>query len=122
MPTLITQPTVVQAAGQRPKRIEEFVGPVNTGTEELSIARIVSPPGWEEPGQRPEFDEYRLVLKGTLRVITPSEEIDVTAGQAIICPRGEWVRYSSPTADGVECLTICLPAFLPQTVNRDFEE
>ncbi len=119
MPTLISQPTVIQAAGNKPKRIEEFVGMVNSGTEELSIARMTSPVGWEEPGQRPEFDEYTLVLKGTLTVTTPSEKIDVPAGQAIICHRGEWVRYSSPTAEGAEYIAICLPAFSPDAVNRD---
>ena len=119
MPTLISQPTVIQATGNKPKRIEEFVGLVNSGTEELSIARMVSPGGWQEPGQRPDFDEYTLVLKGTLQVTTPSETIDVAAGQAIICQRGEWIRYSTPTKDGAEYIAICLPAFSPDSVNRD---
>lgn len=119
MPTLITQPTILHAAGSKPKRIEEFVGRVNTESEQLSVARMISPAGWEEPGQRPEFDEYSLVLKGTLRVTTPNESINVTAGQAIICPRGEWIRYSTPTAEGAEYVAICLPAFSPTTVNRD---
>jgi len=119
MPTLVSQPTVIKAVGNKPKRIEEFIGLVNTGTEALSVARMVSPGGWEEPGQRPDFDEYSLVLKGTLRVTTPSEEIDVTAGQAIICQQGEWIRYSTPTAEGAEYIAICLPAFSPDAVNRD---
>jgi len=119
MPTLISQPTVIEAVGNKPKRIEEFVGLVNSATEKLSIARMVSPSGWEEPGQRPDFDEYSLVLKGTLRVTTPSEDIDVTAGQAIICQQGEWVRYSTPTKEGAEYIAICLPAFSPAAVNRD---
>jgi quercetin dioxygenase-like cupin family protein len=119
MPTLITQPAVIQADGNKPKRIEEFIGLVNSGTEELSIARMVSPGGWEEPGQRPDFDEYTLVLKGTLRVTTPNETIDVTAGQAIICPHGEWVRYATPAEGGAEYVAICMPAFSPRTVNRD---
>ncbi len=119
MPTLISQPTVIEAVGNKPKRIEEFVGLVNSATEKLSIARMVSPSGWEEPGQRPDFDEYSLVLKGTLRVTTPSEDIDVSAGQAIICQQGEWVRYSTPTQEGAEYIAICLPAFSPAAVNRD---
>ncbi len=121
MPTLISQPTRVTAAGNKPKLIEEFIGRVNTDTEELSIARMVSPAGWEEPGQRPEFDEFSLVLNGTLRVTTPSDFIDVSAGQAIICHHGEWVRYSTPTPEGAEYLAICLPAFSPETVNRDLD-
>ena len=119
MPTLLTQPTVVEAAGNKPKRSEEFVGLVNSGTEEVSIARMVSPAGWEEPGQRPDFDEYTLVLKGTLRVTTPSEIIDVAAGQAIICHHGEWVRYSTPSKEGAEYIAVCLPAFALDAVNRD---
>jgi mannose-6-phosphate isomerase-like protein (cupin superfamily) len=119
MPTLITEPSVVQAAGNKPKRIEEFVGRVNTESKTLSIARMISPAGWEEPGQRPEFDEYTVVLKGLLRITTPTESIDVKAGQAIICHHGEWVRYSTPTEAGAEYLAICLPAYSPDTVNRD---
>lgn len=119
MPTLISEPSVIQAAGTKPKQIEEFIGRVNNTSEELSIARIVSPGGWEEPGQHPEFDEFSVVLKGTLRVTTPTEQIDVIAGQAIICHHGEWVRYSTPTETGAEYIAICMPAFSPQTVNRD---
>lgn len=119
MAKLIPAPTVVQAAGNKPKRIEEFVGRVNTGTDSVSIARMASPGGWEEPGQRPEFDEYSLVLRGTLRVETGTGTFDVAAGQAALIPRGEWVRYSTPSVDGAEYVSICLPAFSPATVNRD---
>lgn len=119
MPTLIEQATVSNAAGNQPKRIEEFIGRVNSGTEELSIARMVSPEGWEEPGQRPEFDEYTIVLAGTLRVTTPTESIDVHAGQAIITIRGEWIRYSTPFEEGAEYIAVCLPAFSSEAVNRD---
>jgi quercetin dioxygenase-like cupin family protein len=120
MPTLISAPSVVAAAGTKPKRIEEFVGRVNSGTGELSVARMQSPPGWREPGQRPEFDEYTLVLAGRLRV--ESEDgatLDVRAGQAIVTRAGEWVRYSTPEPEGAEYVAICLPAFSPATVHRD---
>ena len=119
MPELIQRPTVIQAAGTPPKRIEEFVGRINTGSEEVSIARMQSPPGWEEPGQRPEFDEYTLVLKGMLRVATPTDTFDIHAGQAIITYSGEWVRYSTPGGEGAEYIAVCLPAFSKETVNRD---
>ena len=115
----IEKPTVVQAAGNKPKRIEEFVGLVNTGTRQLSVARMTSPAGWVEPGQTPEFDEYTLVLRGTLRVETRQGTIDVPAGQAVHAPPGEWVRYSTPHADGAEYVAVCLPAFSPVTVHRD---
>jgi len=115
----IEKPTVVQAAGNKPKRIEEFVGLVNTGTRQLSVARMTSPAGWVEPGQTPEFDEYTLVLRGTLRVETRQGTIDVPAGQAVRAPPGEWVRYSTPHADGAEYVAVCLPAFSPVTVHRD---
>jgi len=121
MPELISQPTVIEAAGTPPKRIEEFIGRVNSDTEKVSIARMQSPPGWEEPGQRPEFDEYTLVLKGMLRVSTASERFDVLAGQAIITYSGEWVRYSTPGSEGAEYIAVCLPAFSPRTVNRDLD-
>lgn len=121
MPELIRQPTIIEAAGAPPKRIEEFIGRVNSETEEVSIARMQSPPGWEEPGQRPEFDEYTLVLKGMLRVSTPSENFDVGPGQAIITYSGEWVRYSTPGSAGAEYISVCLPAFSPRTVNRDLD-
>ncbi|HEX9154162.1 MAG TPA: hypothetical protein VF819_01290 [Nitrospira sp.] len=115
----IEKPTVIQAAGNKPKRIEEFVGLVNSGTAQLSIARMQSPSGWVEPGQTPEFDEYTLVLKGMLKVETKTSVFDVHAGEAIITSRGEWIRYSSPGPEGAEYIAICLPAFSPLTVHRD---
>jgi mannose-6-phosphate isomerase-like protein (cupin superfamily) len=119
MPTLISTPTVIEAAGNKPKLIEEFIGRVNSRTEATSIARMKSPGGWVEPGQTPEFDEFTVVLRGTLRVVTKSGTLDVRAGQAVIAHRGEWVQYSSPEADGAEYIAVCLPAFSPQTVHRD---
>jgi len=119
MPQMIRQPTIIQAAGAPPKRIEEYIGLVNSATEELSIARMQSPPGWEEEGQRPEFDEYTIVLKGLLRVTTPTESFEVLAGQAIIALSGEWVRYSTPGDQGAEYISVCLPAFSNERVNRD---
>jgi mannose-6-phosphate isomerase-like protein (cupin superfamily) len=119
MPTLIQNPTVVQAAGTKPKLIEEYVGQVNTGSKDVSIARMKSPGGWLEPGQRPEFDEYTLVLRGLLRVQGESETIDVRAGQAVMVRGGEWVQYSTPEEDGAEYVAICLPAFSMETVHRD---
>ena len=117
MPKHIAQPTIVQAAGNKPKIIEEFIGRVNSKTEAVSIARMKSPAGWVEPGQTPEFDEYTLVLRGMLRVATRNGTIDVHAGQAVITNRGEWVRYSTP--EGAEYIAVCLPAFSPATVHRD---
>lgn len=117
MARLIPAPTVVPAVGTRPKVIEEFVGRVNDGTPALSVARMRSPPGWVEPGQRPEFDEYTLVLAGTLRVETEAGLLEVRAGQAVHAERGAWVRYSTP--EGAEYVAICLPAFSPATVHRD---
>jgi mannose-6-phosphate isomerase-like protein (cupin superfamily) len=117
VPRLIPTPTVVPSAGTRPKRIEEFVGRVNTGTADVSIARMTSPPGWVEPGQAPEFDEYTLVLEGSLRVDSASGSLDVGAGQAVHVPAGEWVRYSTPA--GATYVAVCLPAFSPDTVHRD---
>ena len=119
MPTLIPQPARIQSAGNKPKIIEEYVGRVNTSIAGISVARMRSPEGWEEPGQTPEFDEYTVVLRGTLRVHHRAGEIDVTAGQAVIAHRGEWVRYSTPFADGAEYIALCLPAFSPDTVHRD---
>lgn len=115
----IETPTVVEAAGNKPKKIEEFIGAVNSGTNELSIARMCSPSGWVEPGQTPEFDEYTVVLKGMLRVKTKDQEFDVEEGQAIIVGANEWVQYSTPGADGAEYIAVCLPAFSPETVHRD---
>jgi mannose-6-phosphate isomerase-like protein (cupin superfamily) len=119
MPTLIQAPTVVAAAGNKPKRIEEFAGRVNSGHASVSVARMVSPDGWMEPGQRPEFEEITVVLKGMLRVEHEHGVIDVHAGQAIVAHPGEWVRYSSPDAGGAEYVAICLPAFSMDTVHRD---
>jgi len=121
MATLIEKPAVVHAAGNKPKRIDEFVGRVNTGTTAASLARMRSPSGWVEPGQSPEFDEYTLVLRGTLHVETRQGGLDVRAGQAVVAPRGEWVRYSTPDAGGAEYVAVCVPAFSPDTVHRDSE-
>ncbi|HUJ14483.1 MAG TPA: cupin domain-containing protein [Thermoanaerobaculia bacterium] len=115
----IDGPKIVQAAGNKPKRIEEFLGRVASGTSEVSVARMRSPQGWVEPGQTPEFDEYTIVLSGTLRVRSREGEIDVAAGQAVIVPRGSWVQYSTPHTGGAEYIAVCLPAFSPDTVHRD---
>jgi len=119
MPTLISTPTRITAAGNKPKIIEEFIGRVNSKTADLSVARMRSPGGWVEPGQTPEFDEYTVVLRGALRVTTKGGTLDVNAGEAVIVPRGEWVQYSTPGAEGAEYIAICLPAFSPDTVHRD---
>jgi mannose-6-phosphate isomerase-like protein (cupin superfamily) len=119
MPTLITSPTIIEAAGNKPKIIREFIGRVNSATQKVSIARMTSPEGWEEPGQTPEFDEYTLVLKGMLRVETKENVFNVNAGQAIITYAGEWIRYSTPNPEGAEYVAVCLPAFSPETVHRD---
>lgn len=119
MPTLISNPTVIQSAGNKPKLIEEYVGRVNSRTEMTSVAKMKSPGGWVEPGQTPEFDEFTVVLKGLLRVASKSGTMDVRAGQAVIAHRGEWVQYSTPEPDGAEYVAICIPAFSPQTVHRD---
>lgn len=119
MPTHITAPKVIQAAGNKPKVIEEFVGRVNSQTDALSIARMRSPGGWIEPGQTPEFDEYTVVLRGMVRVTTKAGSLDVAAGQAIITHRGEWVQYSTPGPEGAEYIAVCLPAFAPDKVHRD---
>jgi len=116
---LIEKPTIVQSAGNKPKRIEEFVGLVNSGTAAASVARMTSPPGWVEPGQTPEFDEFTLVLRGTLRVETRTQTLDVKAGQAVVASGGEWVRYSTPHDSGAEYVAVCVPAFSPGTVHRD---
>ena len=119
MPTFIQQPSIVQAAGNKPKIIEEYIGRVNSKTDSVSVARMKSPSGWIEPGQTPEFDEYTVVLHGTLRVTTHSGAQDVHAGQAVITHAGEWVQYSTPGADGAEYVAICLPAFSMDSVHRD---
>lgn len=119
MPTLISNATTVKAAGNKPKSIEEFIGRINSGTADVSIARMRSPGGWTEPGQTPEFDEYTIVLRGMVRVKTRNEVIDVREGQAVITSRGEWIQYSSPEAEGAEYIAVCIPAFSLETVNRD---
>jgi mannose-6-phosphate isomerase-like protein (cupin superfamily) len=119
MPTLVANPTLIESAGNKPKIIEEYVGRVNTSTAGVSVAHMRSPEGWAEPRQRPEFDEYTVVLRGTLRVEHKSGEMDVTAGQAVIAHRGEWVRYSTPFSGGAEYIAVCLPAFSPVAVHRD---
>ncbi|HUN74689.1 MAG TPA: cupin domain-containing protein [Steroidobacteraceae bacterium] len=119
MPRLIPRPVIVQAAGNKPKVIEEFVGRPSTGTAEVSVARMTSPAGWEEPGQRPEFREVTVVIEGTLRVEFQGGALEVQAGQAVIAEPGEWVRYSTPGSQGARYVAICLPAFSPQAVHRD---
>ena len=117
MPRLIDTPARIEAAGTKPKLIDEYVGRVNSGTPAVSIAHMRSPAGWEEPGQTPEFDEYTIVLKGTLRVRSRSGDLEVRAGQAVIVAKGDWVQYSTP--EGAEYIAVCLPAFSPETVHRD---
>ena len=119
MATLISSPSKIQAAGTKPKVIEEFIGRKNSDTDEVSIARMRSPTGWEEPGQTPEFDEYTVVLAGTLRVESRDGTFDVKAGQAFIAPRGSWVRYSTPLEGGAEYVAVCVPAFSAEKVCRD---
>jgi len=119
MPQLIEEPTIIEAAGSKPKRIEEYAGRVNSGHERVSVARMVSPEGWNEPGQRPEFEEITVVLEGVLCVEHEAGRLDVGAGQAVVVRPGEWVRYSSPQPGGAKYVAICLPAFSPDTVHRD---
>jgi mannose-6-phosphate isomerase-like protein (cupin superfamily) len=119
MPRLIEAPAVVQAAGNKPKRIEEYAGRVNSGHSGVSVARMRSPEGWQEPGQRPEFEEITVVLNGTIRVEYDGGSIDVAAGQAVVTAPGEWIRYSTPHVGGAEYIAVCLPAFSPATVHRD---
>lgn len=119
MPRLIETPTVIEAVGNKPKVIEEFAGRVNSGHSQVSVARMKSPSGWVEPGQRPEFEEITIVLNGMLRVEYEGGALEVRSGQAVVCSPGEWVRYSSPEQDGAEYVAVCLPAFSPDTVNRD---
>jgi len=119
MPMFIKAATIIQAAGNKPKVIEEYIGRVNSKTAEVSIARMKSPSGWTEPGQTPEFNEYTVVLRGMVRVESKTGMIDVQAGQAVITQAGEWIRYSSPDPDGAEYIAVCLPAFSPGTVNRE---
>jgi mannose-6-phosphate isomerase-like protein (cupin superfamily) len=119
MPRLIDAPAIVQAAGTKPKRIEEYAGRVNSGHSAVSVARMTSPSGWVEPGQRPDFEEVTVVLRGMLRVEHDAGAIDVRAGQAIVTSPGEWIRYSTPEPDGAEYIAVCIPAFSPDTVHRD---
>jgi quercetin dioxygenase-like cupin family protein len=119
MPIHIAKPTIIEAAGNLPKRIEEYVGRVNSGHASLSVARMVSPAGWQEPGQRPEFEEVTIVPRGTLRVEHEGGSVTVRAGEAVITKPGEWVRYSTPEPGGAEYVAVCVPAFSPATVHRD---
>lgn len=119
MPTLIAHPTRIQSAGNKPKLIDEYVGRVNTKTSAASVAHMRSPGGWLEPGQTPDFDEFTIILKGTLRIEHKSGALDVRAGQAVIAHAGEWVRYSTPETEGAEYIAVCLPAFSMETVHRD---
>lgn len=119
MAVIIEKPSIVLASGNKPKKIQEFIGRVNSSTSETSIAKMTSPQGWIEPGQTPEFDEYSLVLKGTLQVETKNETLLVQEGQAVIAHRGEWVRYSTPNTGGAEYIAVCLPAFSIDSVHRD---
>ena len=119
MPTLIAAPSIVEAAGNKPKIIREYVGRVNSAENELSIAHMQSPAGWVEPGQAPEFDEYTLVIRGMVRVKHAAGTLDVQAGQAVIARAGEWVQYSTPNAEGADYVSVCLPAFSAQLVHRD---
>ena len=119
MPTLISHPSRVEAAGNKPKLIDEYIGRVNSKSEGVSVAHMRSPAGWQEPGQTPEFDEYTVVLAGVLRVEHRGGMMDVHAGQAVLVARGEWVRYSTPEADGAEYIAVCVPAFSMETVHRD---
>ncbi|HEY6338148.1 MAG TPA: AraC family ligand binding domain-containing protein [Candidatus Sulfotelmatobacter sp.] len=119
MPTLISQPTRIQASGNKPKLIDEYIGRINSKTSAASVAHMRSPQGWVEPGQTPAFDEFTIVLKGTVRVEHNEGSLEVDAGQAVICHAGEWVRYSTPREDGAEYIAVCLPAFSIETVHRD---
>ena len=119
MPTLIAQATRIQSAGNKPKLIDEYIGLVNSKTSAASVAHMRSPAGWLEPGQTPAFDEFTIVLKGTLRVEHKSGAIEVSEGQAVIAHAGEWIRYSTPHEGGAEYIAVCLPAFSMDTVHRD---
>jgi mannose-6-phosphate isomerase-like protein (cupin superfamily) len=119
MPTFIEAPTRVEAAGNKPKLIDEYIGRVNSGTAAASVAHMRSPGGWQEPGQKPDFDEFTIVLKGMLRVEYAGGSMDVRAGQAVVAHRGEWIRYGTPEPEGAEYIAVCLPAFSMDTVHRD---
>jgi mannose-6-phosphate isomerase-like protein (cupin superfamily) len=119
MPRLIAKPATIQAAGTKPKRIEEYAGRVNSGHAGVSVARMVSPGGWQEPGQRPDFEEITVVLRGVLRVEHEAGTLDIRAGQAVVTAPGEWIRYSTPEPEGAEYVAVCLPAFSADSVHRD---
>jgi mannose-6-phosphate isomerase-like protein (cupin superfamily) len=119
MPTLISKPTRIEAAGNKPKLIDEYIGRVNSKHGQISVAHMRSPRGWIEPGQKPDFDEFTIVLKGMLRVKHQDGILDVRAGQAVVAHAGEWVQYSTPESDGAEYIAVCLPAFSPEAVHRD---
>ena len=119
MPTIINKPSIIEAADNKPKIIEEYIGRVNSKTSSVSIAKMTSPEGWTEPGQKPEFDEYTIVLKGKINVKVDDKNYEVEAGQAIITHAGEWVQYSTPESGGAEYVAVCLPAFSPDIVHRD---
>jgi len=119
MPEIIKLPSRIKAAGTKEKIIDEFFGAVNSGNTNVSIAKMISPEGWEEPGQTPEFDEYTVVLKGELKVKTKDAEYKIKSGEGILCKKGEWVCYSTPEAGGAEYIAVCIPAFSPDTVHRD---
>lgn len=119
MVKLLTNPTIIEAVGNKPKIIEEFFGKTNSKSDEVSIAKMKSPQGWIEPGQCPKFDEYTVVIKGCLHVETKKEAFDVKKGQAILTTKNKWIKYSSPYEDGAEYISVCIPAFSPDTVNRD---
>ena len=122
MATKIRKPTIIEAAGNKPKLIEEFIGQVNSNTSSISLARMTSPEGWEEPGQRPEFDEFTVVLRGMLLVRTETQNFEIRTGEAIIVNKGEWVQYSTPGKEGAEYIAVCLPAFSPELVHRDKDQ
>ncbi len=119
MPKVIKSPSIIKAAGNKAKIIEEFIGKVNSKSDDVSIARMKSPPGWEEPGQTPEFAEYTVVLSGIVRVKTKQGVVDVSSGEAVVMAPGEWVQYSTPASTGAEYISVCMPAFSPSTVHRD---
>ena len=119
MPKIISKPSVIKSAGNKPKLIEEFIGRINSGNKNISVAKMNSPKGWTEPGQKPEFEEITIVLNGVLRVEYAEGQLNVKAGQAVITKPGEWVRYSTPEKEGAEYIAICLPAFSLDTVHRD---
>ena len=119
MPTKLNSPTIIKSVGNKPKIIHEYIGLINSKTNDVSIAHMQSPGGWQEPGQRPDFDEYTIVLDGSLKVETENNTLFVNKGEAIIAYAGEWVRYSTPEAKGAKYIAVCMPAFTPETVNRD---